>query len=87
MDAFGTGKKSRRQQLAATRQRRQIAVEPRPEPEPEPVPVPVPVAGSSSASDTSGEEDPLRPSTSATERKFRLMSGGAEGGHRWRDRQ
>ena len=77
MDAFGTSKRSRRRQLEAARQRKldglpgAVAVA---EPEAEPVPVAEPDAVGDA--DTA-VGDPPRPSTSATERKFRLMSVGA----------
>ena len=75
MDAFGTSKRSRRRQLEAARQRKldglpgAVAVA-----EAEPVPVTEPDAVGDA--DTA-VGDPPRPSTSATERKFRLMSVGA----------
>ena len=75
MDAFGTSKRSRRRQLEAARQRKldglpgAVAVA-----EAEPVPVAEPDAVGDA--DTA-VGDPPRPSTSATERKFRLMSVGA----------
>ena len=75
MDAFGSSKKSRRRQLEAARQRKldglpgAVAVA-----EPGPVPVAEPEAVGDA--DTA-VGDPPRPSTSATERKFWLMSVGA----------
>ena len=83
MDAFGAGRKRRRLQLAAARQRKVdvvdgVSVADESNAETEPAVVADIVASDSDDSSLTVDEPQL--STSATERKFALMAGGVAAG-------